>query len=206
MEKRIIQISKVLSVLFSPFYAPTWACLWLLFFSYLRLLPHAYKLLVLGIVITFTILIPLVSINVFRRLNSWSHWQLSHREHRHMPYVLSLLSHVACLVLFIQMNTATFFRGIILAAIAAQLISMLINLWWKISTHMVGIGGLVGLLVTFSHIFYYNPIWPTCGLLILSGLLGTSRMVLRQHSLSQVLVGILVGFVCAVFFTLFVWL
>ena len=65
----------------------------------------------MGIVVTFTIFIPLISINVFRRLNSWSHWQLSHREHRHMPYVLSLMSYGACLVLFIQMNTATFFRG-----------------------------------------------------------------------------------------------
>lgn len=206
MEKRVIQVSKALSALFLPFFAPTWAFLWLLFFSYLRLLPSGYKLLVLAIVVTFTILIPLVSINVFRKLNSWSHWQLSHREHRHMPYALSLLSYVACLVLFIQMNTTTFFRGIIMAAIAAQVICMVVNIWWKISTHMVGMGGLFGLLVSFSLIFYYNPLWPACGLLILSGLLGTSRMVLRQHSLAQVLVGFLVGAFCATIFTLFIWI
>lgn len=206
MEKRIIQLARILSALCFPFYMPTWAFLWLLFFSYLRLLPLGYKLLILGIVVTFTVLIPVISINAFRRLNSWSHWQLSHREHRHMPYVLSLLSYGTCLLLLLQMNTATFFRCIITTSLAAQLLAMLINLRWKISTHMMGMGGLLGLLIAFSHIFYYNPLWPTCGLLILSGLLGTSRMMLRQHSLAQVLVGFGVGFVCAIIFTLFIWI
>lgn len=206
MEKRFIQLSRILSALSAPFYAPTWAFLWLLFFSYLRLLPMGYKLLVLAIVVTFTVIIPMVSINVFRRLNRWSHWQLSHRQHRHMPYLLSLLSYASCLLLLLQMNTATFFRCVITSAIAAQVLAMLINLRWKISTHMVGMGGLVGLLIAFSHIFYYNPLWPTCGLLILSGLLGTSRMILRQHSLAQVLAGFFLGLICAIIFTLFIWI
>ena len=206
MEKRIIQVSQVLSVLFSPFYAPMWAFLWLLFFSYLRLLPGGYKLMILGIIFTFTIFIPRISINLFRRLNRWSHWQLSHREHRHMPYVLSLLSYASCLMLLVQMNAATFFRSVITASLAAQVLSMIINLKWKISTHMVGMGGLLGMLIAFSHIFYYNPLWPACGLLLLSGLLGTSRMILRQHTLAQVLVGFGIGFFCALFFTLFFWI
>lgn len=203
MEKRIIQTAQVISVLFSPFYAPMWAFLWLFFFSYLRLLPMGYKVLVLAIVFTFTIFIPRISINLFRRLNRWTHWQLSHREHRHMPYALSLLSYAACLILFIQMNTATFFRSVIMTALLSQVVCMLINLRWKISTHMVGIGGLLGLLLAFSYIFYYNPVWPACGLLILSGMLGTSRMILRQHSLAEVLMGFAVGFVSALLFTFF---
>ena len=93
LEKKLLQIAHVLSVVFSPFYAPIWAFLWLFFFSYLKLLPLGYKLLILGIVFVFTILIPRLSINLFRHLNRWSHWQLSHREHRHMPYVLTLLSY-----------------------------------------------------------------------------------------------------------------
>ena len=63
MEKRIIQLARILSALCFPFYMPTWAFLWLLFFSYLRLLPLGYKLLILGIVVTFTVLIPVISIN-----------------------------------------------------------------------------------------------------------------------------------------------
>lgn len=200
MNKRIIIIAKVVSALFSPFYAPVWAFLWLFFFSYLKLLSMPYKLLILGIVVMFTIVVPRLTINLFRRLNKLTHWQLSHREHRHMPYVLTLISYSACLLLFTRINTVMFFRGIIMSALAAQIICAIINVKWKISTHMVGIGGLVGMLISFSLLFFYNPIWPTCGLLILSGVLGTSRMILRQHSLAQVLTGFLVGFLCAQLF------
>jgi len=202
----MIQIAKAVSAVFSPFYTPILAFLWLFFFSYLRLLPMRYKWFILAVVLLFTILIPIASINVFRRLNSWTHWQLSHREHRHMPYALTLLSYTTCLIIFQQINTAMFFRGIIMAAMAAMIICMIINTKWKISTHMVGIGGLVGTLISFSLIFVYNPLWPTCALLLLAGLLGTSRMLLRQHTLAQVLSGFAVGFVCAILFLLVIWI
>ena len=39
--------------------------------------------------------------------------------------------------------------------------------------------------------------------LILAGILGTSRMILRQHSLAQVVAGFLVGVVCAIIGILF---
>ena len=205
-EKRLIQIAHILSVIFSPFYAPIWAFLWLFFFSYLKLLPLGYKLLILGIVFVFTILIPRLTINVFRRLNRWSHWQLSHREHRHMPYVLTLLSYSACLMLFTQLNVAMFFRGIIMSAIVAQIVCVIINVWWKISVHMVSIGGLAGLVGAFSSRFGFDPVWPVCTIIMLGGLMGSSQMLLRQHDLIQVVVGFFVGILCArLTFMLWVW-
>ena len=39
---------------------------------------------------------------------------------------------------------------------------------------------------------------------MLAGLLGTSRMILRQHTLAQVVAGFWVGFACAVVGILFV--
>lgn len=203
MEKRIIQISKFLSVVLSPFYAPLWAFLWLLLFTRLQVLPWVYKAWLLGMVFFFTIFIPRISINLFRYFNHLTHWQLSHREHRHMPYILTLLSYGCCLVLLSQANAWMFFRSIILASLLAQLICVVVNLWWKISTHMVGMGGLVGMTIAFSYTFYFNPLVPLCLLLLLSGLLGTSRMVLRQHSLGQVLTGFAVGFVCVFLCLLF---
>ena len=205
-EKRLIQIAHILSVIFSPFYAPIWAFLWLFFFSYLKLLPLGYKLLILGIVFVFTILIPRLTINVFRRLNRWSHWQLSHREHRHMPYVVALLSYATCLVIMTKMNMAMFFRGVVMSALICQIICITVNAWWKVSTHMVGMGGLVGALNAFSVLFFYNPMWPFCALLLLSGALGTSRIILRQHSLAQVLVGFGIGYICTMTFILIGWM
>ena len=205
-DKRLIRIAKTLSVLFMPLYAPLWVIVGLFLFTYLSLLPWGYKIFLISTVYIFTIAIPTMGISLVRTVKKWTHLELSHREHRHMPYVLTLLSYSACLVLMTKINTAMFFRGVVMAALIAQVICVTVNAWWKVSTHMVGMGGLVGALNAFSILFGYKPVWPFCMLLLLSGLLGTSRMILRQHSLSQVLVGFLIGYVCAMVFILICWM
>ena len=204
--KLLIRIAKVMSTLFMPLYAPMWVFIGLFLFTYLRLLPWGYKIFIISIVYVFTVFMPTVGITLFRLFKKWTHLELSHREHRHMPYVVALLSYTACLVIMTRINAAMFFRGVVMAALVSQIICVIINVWWKVSTHMVGIGGLVGALNAFSILFFYNPVWPFCGLLLLSGVLGTSRIILRQHSLAQVLTGFGIGYVCAMVFILISWM
>lgn len=205
-EKRLMQAASILSTVFSPFYAPVWVLIGLFFFSYLRMLPLQYKVFIIAMVYIFCVLIPRVGINLFRVLMRWTHLQLSHREHRHMPYLLTIGSYVVCLTLMTKINVAMFIRGIVMAAFVSQLICVVVNAWWKVSTHMVGMGGLVGALIACSLLFFYNPVWPACGLILLSGALGTSRIILRQHTLEQVVVGFFIGFLCSMTFILLSWL
>lgn len=205
MKRTLILSAKILSVAFSPFYAPLWAYIWLFLFSRFSVMTTGYKLYMMVMVAAFTIIIPRLTIYVFRRLNNWSRWQISHRQHRHIPYLLSLLSYATCFMLMTQTNTWMFFRSIIMAALVAQAICFIVNVWWKISTHMVGMGGLLGMVISFSFVFYFNPLLPMCVLILLSGLLGTARMILRQHSLMQILVGYLVGMTCSLCFLLTPW-
>lgn len=204
--KLLIRIAKVMSTLFMPLCAPMWVFIGLFLFTYLRLLPWGYKIFIISIVYVFTVFMPTVGITLFRLFKKWTHLELSHREHRHMPYVVALLSYTACLVIMTRINAAMFFRGVVMAALVSQIICVIINVWWKVSTHMVGIGGLVGALNAFSILFFYNPVWPFCVLLLLSGVLGTSRIILRQHSLAQVLTGFGIGYVCAMVFILISWM
>ena len=205
-EKKFIQTAKLLSTLFMPLYSSLWVFIGLFLFSYMKMLPLDYKLLIVCIVYFFTIFVPTICITLFRILKKWTHRELSHREHRHMPYIVTLLSYATCLVVMTRMNTAMFFRGIVMAALVSQIICIIINIWWKVSTHMVGMGGLAGALNAFSILFFYNPVVPFCGLLLLSGMLGTSRIILRQHSLAQVLVGFVIGYACSMTFILIRWM
>ena len=206
MDRKLIKTAKVLSALFMPLYAPLWVFFGLFLFSYMRMLPWGYKLIVLAVVYFFTVFVPTMGITAFRLFKRWTHLELSHREHRHMPYIVTLVSYGACLVLMTKMNAAMFFRGVVMAALVCQIICVTINAWWKVSTHMVGMGGLVGALNAFSILFYYTPVWPFCALLLLSGALGTSRIILRQHSLAQVLVGFGIGYACTMTFILISWM
>ena len=97
-----------------------------------------------------------------------------------------------------------FMSSIVVAALAVQIVCALINVWWKISTHTAAVGGLGGALFAFSCYLGFNPVWWYCIIFLIGGIVGTSRMILRQHSLSQVVVGFWVGVFCSAIAILFI--
>lgn len=193
-EKHIILAARVISALFTPFYLPLVSLLALFLFSYLSLLPLVYKLYVLTIVYLFTVLMPTLLIYLYRRFHGWSLIELGNRERRMVPYVISILNYIACLYVMDSNHIPHFMGSIVIAALFIQIVCAMINAWWKISTHTAATGGMVGALFAFGEIFGFNPVWWICLGIGIAGIVGTSRMILRQHSLSQVVMGFIVGF------------
>ena len=64
---------------------------------------------------------------------------------------------------------------------------------------MAAIGGVTGALMAFAEMFVFNPVWWLCLLFIIAGVVGTSRMILRMHSLGQVTGGFIIGAICGLF-------
>ena len=196
-EKNIILTARVVSMVFTPFYLPIVGLMALFFLSYLSLMPTAYKLQVLTLVYFFTILLPTVLIHLYRKYNGWNLIELGHREKRMVPYVISILCYFTCYYLLSLNHASHFIGSIVVASLLIQVVCAIINLWWKISTHSAAIGGVTGALIAFAAIFNFNPVWWICLLLLLAGMVGTSRIILRQHTLEQVVAGYLIGIVCA---------
>ena len=63
---------------------------------------------------------------------------------------------------------------------------------------------MIGALLAFSFLFSFDPTWWLCLTIVIAGAVGSSRIVLRQHTLSQVGVGVLVGFFCGFISILYV--
>lgn len=185
-----------MSMLFTPFYLPLVGMVALFTFSYLSLFPWSMKLQLMALVYIFTILLPTLLIHFYRRHQGWTLIELGQRERRMVPYVLSIASYVACLYVMQKLHIPHFMRSIVVAALLLQMVCALINVWWKISTHTAAIGGVGGALFVFAEYFQFNPVWWFCLIFLLGGILGTSRMILRQHSLAQVVAGFWVGFFC----------
>lgn len=162
-------------------------------FSYLRIMPWMYKLAILLIVYLFTALIPTLLIRLYRRYQGWSLLHLLSREKRIIPYVISIVCYFTCYYLFITHNVPHIITSILMAALVVQILCALINVWWKISTHTAAIGGVTGGVVAFAFIFNFNPVWWLSLLILIGGMVGSSRMILRQHSLPQVVCGFLLG-------------
>ena len=193
-DRSLIRTARVISAIFTPF---SMAFLILFLFSYLRIMPIQYKLIVLGVVYCFTILMPTLTIFLFRKINGFSPEDLGERKRRFMPFLLTITSYVFCLVMMHRLNIPWYMTGIILAALIMMVICIVVNLKWKLSEHMAGVGAIVGGLVSFSALFGYNPVWWLCLFILIAGVLGTARIILQHHTLGEVLVGFAVGLICS---------
>ena len=136
---------------------------------------------------------PSILIHLYRQYHGLTLFQLGHREKRMIPYVISILCYSLCLYIMDWLHLPHLLTAILTAALVIQILCAIINVWWKISTHTAAIGGVTGSLIGFSFLFSFNPMWWLCLVILLSGLVGSSRIILRQHSLSQVSMGYFLG-------------
>ena len=197
-EKNIIFTARIMSMIFTPFYLPIVGLIALFIFSYMSLLPMMYKLVMLAMVYLLTVVAPSLLIHLYRLCQGWTSHELGRKERRLVPYIISIVCYFACFFWMEFRNTPRVISIIVVVALTIQMVCALINIWWKISTHTAAIGGVAGGLVSYSIAFSFNPLWWLCFVLILAGAVGTARMILRQHSLSQVVTGFLVGAACAI--------
>ena len=187
-----------MSMIFTPFYLPIVGLIALFIFSYMSLLPMMYKLVMLAMVYLLTVVAPSLLIHLYRLCQGWTSHELGRKERRLVPYIISIVCYFACFFWMEYRNTPRVISIIVVVALTIQMVCALINIWWKISTHTAAIGGVAGGLVSYSIAFSFNPLWWLCFVLILAGAVGTARMILRLHSLSQVVTGFLVGAACAI--------
>ena len=187
-----------MSMIFTPFYLPIVGLIALFIFSYMSLLPMMYKLVMLAMVYLLTVVAPSLLIHLYRLCQGRTSHELGRKARRLVPYIISIVCYFACFFWMEYRNTPRVISIIVVVALTIQMVCALINIWWKISTHTAAIGGVAGGLVSYSIAFSFNPLWWLCFVLILAGAVGTARMILRQHSLSQVVTGFLVGAACAI--------
>ena len=79
-----------------------------------------------------------------------------------------------------------------LGAIFIILIASILSNFWKISLHMLGIGGILGVFIAI-HILQQNISAFIILFLFLSGLLAYSRLNEKAHNKPQIYIGFLIG-------------
>lgn len=203
-QKAIILGARIISLIFNPFYLPLVGIMLLLTFTFMIGFPMEYKLMLLAAVYLLTVLIPTMLIFIYRIFRRWTLQELGQKRNLYVPYAISIGCYSLCVWLLYYNNVFHDIIVVVIAALAIQVVSIIINLWWKVSIHTAAIGGVSGALVAFGlYMYNFNPVWWLTLSVFLAGLLGSARMILRQHSLGQVVTGYLVGAAtsfCCIFF------
>ncbi|QNH63468.1 phosphatase PAP2 family protein [Hymenobacter sediminicola] len=121
------------------------------------------------------------------RRGTYTNFDVSERKQRNSfyPVLLALLG-LATLVLFWQQQADGGFRYGLLAAWGLLLACYLLNFWLKVSLHAAISFFLACVLLRLE------PTWGATAL-VLATLIAASRLVLRRHTLAELVVGSVVG-------------
>lgn len=189
-------IARIFSLLLHPFLI-TFCCIGLLF-AYTSFYDvyesNVYR--ILFAVLLFSCVIPFTFLVLIKNLKIISGYSLSNPRDRLLPYLMSLFSHSMLLYYFYISHMYLWFLALVAAPTLVILVGFIINLFWKVSAHMLGMGALIGstLSVCFN-VKGLNPFILFTIMFILAGCLGVSRLYLKKSTPAQVYTGFIVGLI-----------
>ncbi len=112
-----------------------------------------------------------------------------------MPFLFTTFIYGADTFLLTRNLSSLHLSVVILAAVSVCIgLVTLVTLFWKISAHAVGTGGLLGFLFGIVYSFAaMELLYPTLACVLATGLLLSARLYLNAHTPAEVGAGFLLG-------------
>ena len=189
------KIARIISIIFHPVLIPTIG-MFLLMHSgfYFELLLWEAKRFVLLVVFFTTCILPLLSVAVLS-LNPRFNINMPSNRDRLIPLLSASVFYYLGFILLRKVQAVPEFKLFMLASILVLVVLLIASLKWKISNHMAAIGGLSGTLFALAFRNGVNPVYSILIVVLLSGLIGTARLILGKHDLKQLVAGYGLGFI-----------
>ena len=130
--------------------------------------------------------------------------EVNDKRERLLPIIITLSFYYLGYYILGINNVSGLLRAFYLSAIISITLSFFINLFWKISAHMVGIGGLIGLILLISFKQDLNLQLILIIAVFIAGIIGSSRIKLEAHNPLQIIAGFYLGMI-TVFTTLLLY-
>ncbi|OZI07979.1 hypothetical protein BWI93_11700 [Siphonobacter sp. BAB-5385] len=166
----------------------------------------SFRFGLLLLVFFFTFLIPGYLLYVLYRLRIIRSLTMERLEDRRGPYLIIVL-------LYTIFSFASFRYLVLLPQLTVVMASVtfsvscvsFISLYWQISAHATGMGGVIGGLIALTARFGTTSLLaPLVIFIVLTGLVMSARLQLNAHTPRQILAGLLLGaFICGTTFYTF---
>lgn len=197
---------KFISFTFHPIYMLTLAVVILL---YLPAEPRGYilnesvyytpehnKFIFLMLFGVITMFAPTLSILVLKWNKIITSLEVTEKNERPIPYFIILV--YFCIGYFFLLRAPEnavpdIFKTLLLSAIISVSILLLLVKFIKISGHTSGVAGITGVLFAYYFTKAVFPIWVLITLIIIIGIVGTTRVGLQQHKPSEVYLGAIIS-------------
>ncbi len=201
----MIKTANIISHLFHPLLMATYGCL-IVFFGltdtiYFIFTPFKLKLVLTFTIFSFTFLLPVLNLLILYKLGYVSSLRIENRKERAFPLLMTSLCYFGLFYMIYDFNIWPAIKLFILGGGLCIFFAAIVTLWWQISAHMIGIGGLIGALLAICYFMQMPILLAICACVMLAGCIGFARLKLNAHTPTQVYVGFIFG--CLLQFSLF---
>lgn len=190
--------AKVVTYICHPVFMPT-----ILAYVLMKLMPHSFdgipeqkqKLLLISIGCS-TLFFPLFTIMLLKPLGFLDDYHMPTAKERTIPLMASMIFYFWINQVIGRMpGTAIPMVLHVLTLGSFWLIIglFMFNIFTKVSIHTGGAGSLVGMMIVVLMISPVNMLIPFCVSLVIAGLIGTVRLILKAHTPTQITLGYLLG-------------
>ena len=190
------KIARGISYILHPLLIPTYVYVLMMnqeaFYAYL--LPVKAKLLIIALVFTTTFLLPFLLNILMLKRGIIRSFMMETREERLFPFLVTALLFYLCAYMIKSFQLPSLFYVFSLGSTLVVIFALLVNFSYKISIHMIGIGGALGTFLGLAIKWEINFAWTIIILILLSGLTGFSRFRLSAHTQTEIYTGYLLGF------------
>lgn len=189
------KIATFLSYVFHPLFMPLYMMV-VLFNSQTYVVYHIPPQLqkwIYGIVVVNMILMPILVILRLKKKGHINSYEMETTEERRLPMFSTVIFYALTYYFLKNMGLDTLIYMILLGATLSVILAFFITMKWKISAHMMGMGGIVG--TTLGLVLYVDApiVHVLTALVLFSGLVGFARLKLKAHTPAQVYTGFLLG-------------
>jgi len=190
-----INTATIVSYILHPLLVPTYILVFLLnvdtYLAYM--IPLILRLWIIGMFFVITFAMPAIMIYLMQRKGVITSLQMDIRSERFYPLLLTAIFWGLGYTVISKTGLPIVYYQYMLGGIAAIIVALAINYYWKISLHMVGMGGLTGAFFGLS-IRIGVDLFPVLAIVILlSGFVGYARLKVNSHNPPQIYTGFIVG-------------
>ena len=189
-------LAKTFSFLLHPLFMPTYGIL-IMFQagSVAAILPWEVKQYVLMVVVANTLVLPMLLLPIFVKRRMAKDYNFSDKKERMLPLLFTFILYAITFYFIGGVSLPSIIKGFLLGSTIAVLLTFVVNFFWKVSIHMVGIGGLMGMIFLVILKLLSSIVGFLLVGFLFSGVIGTSRLYLGEHNLKQIAGGYALGMI-----------
>lgn len=188
-------VAHFISFVFHPVFMPTILAFAMYHFvraSFADIEPKQFGARLLMIFMT-TAFFPILSVFIMKGLNLVENIHLYKRRDRLIPLIISMIFYYPTYY-FLKAQGDPFVLQLLLLGSYWNIVALfLVNIFFKVSMHTTGAGGMLGMLIVLLIISPINLALPLFLGLFIAGFIGTARMLLRAHRQSEIWLGYVMG-------------